>query len=158
LAHATDPRVQAAIAVEAKKKEDIKQAKKNAKHSQYKEAEEKKAKLIEEAKQKEEEEKATKLKEAAEKKEAAKKYRLLVKEVMAYCCEKMPGTNYDKFYLEEMVKKYRAMAALEELYEKFKAIEVESVEDYVTAFLTIVDKAEIEKRQKKLDDAKQLEE
>jgi len=36
----------------------------------------------------------------------AKKKRLLCKELGEYCEGKMPGTKYDRYFVEELVKKY----------------------------------------------------
>jgi len=51
----------------------------------------------------------------------------------------MPGTNYDRFYVDELVKKYKEQDALEALIEKIKSIEAPTVEEYVKAFLMLVD-------------------
>jgi hypothetical protein len=59
--------------------------------------------------------KALELDEKNIKKEAAKKYRLTVKSLAALCVEKMPGTNYDRFYCDELVKKYKKQEDLEAL-------------------------------------------
>jgi hypothetical protein len=34
------------------------------------------------------------------------KYKNSIKELITICEQKMPGTKYDRFYCEEMVKKY----------------------------------------------------
>jgi len=106
LAYSNDPRIKAVQKAEADAKEAIKKAKKDAKAQQYK--------LIEEAKKVEEEKKVQEAKDEAVKKAEAKeakklagrKYRQTVKDLIAYCVEKMPGTNYDKYYIDELVKKY----------------------------------------------------
>jgi len=36
----------------------------------------------------------------------AKKKRVLLKELSDYCESKMPGTKYDRYFVEELVKKY----------------------------------------------------
>tara|TARA_B100000768_G_C10882417_1_gene210180 strand:- start:148 stop:273 length:126 start_codon:yes stop_codon:yes gene_type:complete len=36
----------------------------------------------------------------------AKKKRVLSKELADYCEMKMPKTNYDRYFVEELVKKY----------------------------------------------------
>ena len=51
----------------------------------------------------------------------------------------MPGTNYDRFYVDELVKKYKEQEALEALIEKIKSIEATTCEDFVKDFLMIVD-------------------
>ena len=51
----------------------------------------------------------------------------------------MPGTNYDRFYVDELVKKYKEQEALEALIEKIKSIEAKPGDDFVTEFLMLVD-------------------
>ncbi len=46
---------------------------------------------------------------------AGKKYRETAKDLGTYCESKMPGTNFDKFYVAELVKKYPKQEALDEL-------------------------------------------
>jgi GTP1/Obg family GTP-binding protein len=53
-----------------------------------------------------EEEKLKKAQEKEERKQINKKYRETVKDIVKYCEEKMPGSRYDRFYVDEMVKKY----------------------------------------------------
>lgn len=52
----------------------------------------------------------------------------------------MPGTNYDRFYVDEMVKKYPKQEDLEALYEKINSIKANSTEEFVKDFLMLVDK------------------
>jgi len=37
---------------------------------------------------------------------AARKYRETIKEIITFCKSKMPSSKYDKFYLDEYVKKF----------------------------------------------------
>ena len=101
-----DPRIQAIIRKEKEEKEALKKSKQDVKQKKYKE---------EEAKKKAEADAAAKAKDGdAETKKAAKeakrlagqKYRATVKDLIAICVENMPGTNYDKFYVDELVKRY----------------------------------------------------
>jgi len=43
----------------------------------------------------------------------------------------MPGTKFDKFYVEEMVKKYPKQESLDELVSRIKAIESKSAEEFI---------------------------
>lgn len=106
MAYSSDPRIQAEAKKEVEAKEAAKKAKKEAKAQQYKAQEE--AKKLEEE-QKVEDAKLEAEKKIAEKeakKIAGRKYRQTVKDLIAFCVEKMPGTNYDKYYIDELVKKY----------------------------------------------------
>jgi len=51
----------------------------------------------------------------------------------------MPGTNYDRFYVDELVKKYPGQEKLEEFIEKVKAIPTPAGDDFVHDFLMLVD-------------------
>ena len=60
----------------------------------------------------------------------------------------MPGTLYDKFYCDELVKKYPTKDVLDELITQVEAIATEnkSTHEVVIEFLTLVgDKAKLEK-------------
>ena len=84
----------------------IKAARKAANALKYKKADNNKAEeeaAKAEAKRKEEEEKKV---QKELKRIAGKKYRETVKMLAAYCEEKMPGTKFDKFYVDELVKKH----------------------------------------------------
>ena len=69
-----------------------------------------------------------------------KLYREAVKEVIQICETKMPNSKYDKFYVQEMVKKFPTNEAIDELIQKLNNIESKSTDDYVITFLSIVDK------------------
>lgn len=135
LAYKLDPRI---VAINTKKnaeKEAIKQAKKDAKLNKYKEAEDKK-KAVEEAEAKAKEDKLKAEKEAKElKKIANRKYRETVKVLIAHCEEHMPETNYDRFYLDELVKKYPKQEDLDALVDAVKGITEPIGEKFVDAFL-----------------------
>lgn len=51
----------------------------------------------------------------------------------------MAGTKYDRFYIEELVKKYPKQEQLDALFEKIKAITAEDVPSFQNEFLLIVD-------------------
>lgn len=59
----------------------------------------------------------------------------------AYCEEKMPGTKFDKFYVDELVKKHAKQEALDLLVSQIKGIEANSVEDFIDKFRKMVDSA-----------------
>ena len=46
----------------------------------------------------------------------------------------MPGTKYDRYFVEELVKKYPKIEQMEKLIETVKAID-ETPENYVDVFL-----------------------
>ena len=63
-----------------------------------------------------------------------------MKELIAVCVENMPGTKYDKFYVDELVKRYMQQADLDALLAQVKAIGSQpSVPEYVNKFLDIVE-------------------
>ena len=51
----------------------------------------------------------------------------------------MPNTKYDKFYCQELVKKYPLQDKLDALINKLNDINCESVDDYVKQFVAIVE-------------------
>ena len=53
----------------------------------------------------------------------------------------MPGTKFDKFFIEVLVKKYPKQEALDELVGQIKSIESKSVEDFIDQFRRMVDAA-----------------
>ena len=63
----------------------------------------------------------------------------------------MPDTKYDRFYVEELVKKYPKLEDLLAFLEKVRQISATTSDQYIEEFLAIVesgDKAEEEKREK----------
>lgn len=83
-----------------------------------------------------------------EKRLRGKLYRETVKKLIGVCVEKMPGTLYDKFYCDELVKKYPTKDVLDELITKVENIVTDGkdINDVVIEFLTIAgDKARLEK-------------
>ena len=126
-----------------------KQANKAQKH---KEAQEK-AEAEAEAKKKADEAAAEEAKKAKEaKKLANQKYRASVKELVALCVENMPGTKYDKFYVDELIKKYPKQEDIDELISKIKEIAAggNSGQDFIDKFLELVE-SEAD-RKKRLED------
>lgn len=53
----------------------------------------------------------------------------------------MPGTKFDKFYVDELVKKHAKQEALDLLVSQIKGIEANSVEDFIDKFRKMVDSA-----------------
>ena len=163
-AYRLDPRVKAHLAKEAAEKEAKKQAIREAKQAKQREIEEKiKAEEEAERKKKEEEEEQKK-REAEAKKEAVKKWRGTVKEIIIFASKKMPGTNYDKFYFGELVKKFPKQEELEEFFDKMKAIEAKTPEEYIEQYEQMVsdkkedvqkEKEEKEKKLKEIEEQKQ---
>jgi hypothetical protein len=125
LAYENDPRILAERAKEDAERDAKKQAKKDAKKAKYTNnvaAVVDKEKIL-----KEEKEAADKIKqeETLRKRAAGKLYRLTCKEFSNFCCEKMPGSNYDKYYIEEMVKKFPKQENIEGLFAKVKEFDDE---------------------------------
>ena len=50
-------------------------------------------------------------------------------------------SKFDKFFVEEMVKKYPTQGPLDELVSRIKGIESKSVDDFIDKFRTMVDAA-----------------
>jgi hypothetical protein len=71
----------------------------------------------------------------------------------------MTGTNYDKFFVDELVKKYMQQVDLDALITKVKAIGTQpTVPEYVSKFLDIVEsEADKAKRIDKEDSIKRME-
>ena len=72
----------------------------------------------------------------------------------------MTGTKYDRFYIDELVKKYPKQEQLDVLFNKIKAITAKDVPAFQNEFLLIVDAkyAEIQQEEKNKAAAKKLEE
>lgn len=89
-------------------------------------------------------------------KAAQKKYRQSCKHLVELCNEKMPGTTYDKFYCESLVKKYPQQEQLDSLIEKIIAIEADSVDAFIEQFKLVVDAdaAKKEEERKKQEEEK----
>ena len=63
----------------------------------------------------------------------------------------MPDTKYDRFYVEELVKKYPKLEDLQAFLEKIHQISAATPDQFIEEFLAVVesgDKAEEEKREK----------
>lgn len=43
----------------------------------------------------------------------------------------MPGSRFDKFYIDEMVKKYAKQDALDKLFDQIKSIEAPAGDEYI---------------------------
>jgi hypothetical protein len=83
----------------------------------YKEIEEKRKKIEQARIDAERMEEVKRSEEIEEKKQMKLKYKNSVKQLIALCDNKFPGTRYDRFYCEEMVKKYPKQQELDELVE-----------------------------------------
>ena len=152
MAYDRDPRIKAALAQEKAEEVAAKNAKKQAKQQRW-QAEQDKLKATEAAVA----EKEVTVVDAKAEKEAKKLrnklYRETVKKLIGVCAEKMPGTLYDKFYCDELVKKYPTKEVLDEFIQKVEAISIEnkSTTECVIEFLTLAgDQKNIEKESKKL--------
>lgn len=70
----------------------------------------------------------------------------------------MPKTNYDRYYMEELVKKYPKLEQLEELLQTVKDIDA-GPDEFVEVFLSKVQtKEQNEAERKKKEQAKRIEE
>lgn len=159
-AYDNDPRIQAIIRKEKEEKEALKKSKQDIKQKKHKE-QEAKAKAESEAAAKEKEAAAAAAKIAKEaKKLAGQKYRATVKDLITICVENMPETNYDKFYVDELVKRYPQQEQLDELISQVKAIGSQpSVAEFVSKFLDLVEtEADKQKRLEKEESARRQEE
>lgn len=116
-AYSTDPRIRKMNEEEAAAKEAAKQAKKDDKIRRARELEEKQKAIDDAAQRKKDEEEAAKLADKEAVKVAQKLYRQTVKQLIDLCAEKMPGTKYDKFHCESLIKKYRQQDQLDGLIE-----------------------------------------
>ena len=52
----------------------------------------------------------------------------------------MPGSQYDKFYLQEFIKKYPTYEELDKFIERVNDIQSSSTEDYIKSFEELVNK------------------
>ena len=139
-AYRRDPRI--------RKEQEMIEREKQLKKERFREAKEKERLAREEAERKEREEKEEaerKKKEVAEKvaeekKNKQKLMRQSAKALLEMCLKRMPGTKYDKFYCEELIKKVKTTEKMQEITEKLAAIpESEPVPAVVEQFLVIVD-------------------
>ena len=48
------------------------------------------------------------------------------------CVEKMPGTRYDKFFVEGLIPKYPKQEQLDDLIARIEAIESENTDEYLS--------------------------
>lgn len=71
----------------------------------------------------------------------------------------MPGTNYDKFYVDELVKRYMGQEAIDGLINSVKAIpKQKNVDDYVNKFLDLVETEHMKNaRMEKIESEKRAE-
>lgn len=150
LAYDNDPRILA----EQKKAEEAKQAKKDAKkinaQKKYRDADA--IKEAEAAAKKEAEEIEAKriLEEKAAKKEAGKKYRLTCKEFNTFCCSKMPGSNLDRWFIEELVKKFPTQEKMDGAWERIRTFDDATFEASFQDFADEQDKVKWAKKQELL--------
>lgn len=96
-----------------------------------------------EAKQKKEDDIANaKLKEQEDYKNRMKQYRETTKALIAFCTEKMPESKYDRFYLEELIKKYPKLEDLDAFFNQVVQITAIDKDMFIKDFLTIVESTE----------------
>lgn len=137
VAYDNDPRILAERAKENAEHEAKKQAKKDAKTAKYKEQQDLKLEQERLKKEAEEEEVRQKKIAADQKKEIAKLYRLTCREFNQYCVSKMPNSKYDKYYIDEFVKKYPKQPLMDALFEKVRGFKDDTFEDQFIELLGI---------------------
>lgn len=65
--------------------------------------------------------------------------------MLELCVEKMPGTRFDKIFVEGLVPKYPKQEQLDDLISRIEAIEAENSDMYMSEFEKIIQSDE-EKR------------
>jgi DnaJ family protein C protein 2 len=129
-AYDNDPRIRAEKLRETEAKAAAKQARKEATEAKWAKVNDGK-RLVEEAaaaaKVKAVEDKKA---EQQRRKEVRALYKAAQKDLIAFCEEKMTGTKYDRFYVDELVKKYPKQEQLDGLIIKIKAIEATDVPSF----------------------------
>lgn len=90
-----------------------------------------------------------KLREKEERKQLQKQYRETTKQLIKICTEKMPDTKYDRFYFEELVKKYPKLEDLQAFLEKIQQIPATTTEEFVKEFQFIVESSESKAQEQK---------
>jgi DnaJ family protein C protein 2 len=145
-AYENDPRIRAEKDKETQAKEAAKQARKQELEAKWAKVNDEK-RLVEDTaadgKAKAAEDKKA---EQARRKELKAIYKTAQKDLIAYCEERMPGTRYDRFYIDELVKKYPKQEQLDGLVVKVKAIEATEPESFQHEFLQIVDAGYLAKK------------
>ena len=59
----------------------------------------------------------------------------------------MPGSRFDKFFVDELVKKYPKQDVLDKLVESIHAIDAPEGDEYIVKFRLLVDSANYAKEQ-----------
>ena len=121
-AYERDPRIAAERVQELYEKELRKLAKKEGYEKRQKELLDRQEARESVKKQAEDAKLAEAQKISDDKKAAQKLYRESVKKLTEICVNKMPGTKYDKFYVEVLVKKYPTQPQIDELIKKVENI------------------------------------
>lgn len=122
MAYERDPRIAAERVQELYEKELRKIAKKEGYEKRQKELLDRQEARESVKKQAEDAKLAEAQKISDDKKAAQKLYRESVKKLTEICVNKMPGTKYDKFYVEVLVKKYPTQPQIDELIKKVENI------------------------------------
>ena len=80
-------------------------------------------------------------------------YKNKVKQLIIICEQKLPGTKYDRFYCEEMVKKYQKKEELDDLIAQVSKIKSqEDFENIVRAKQDEIQKHQESQKQRKLEE------
>lgn len=61
----------------------------------------------------------------------------------------MPETRYDRFYIEELVKKYPKLQDLQKLLEQVQGIKAKNKEKFIEKFINIVEASDTHAQEKK---------
>lgn len=145
-AYKKDPRILKMIAEQEEAKRAAKQAKKDAKVKQAQERDGF-AKAVEEEKRRvEREAEEAKQRKGDQVKQAQKHYKETTKKLLEICGEKLPGTRFDKFFVEGLIPKYPKQEQLDDLIGRIDAIATDDAREYAVEFEKII-KADEEKRE-----------
>ena len=137
-AYKKDPRIQKMIAEQEEAKRAAKQAKKDAK-VRYAQERDASAKAVAEEKARVDREAAeAKQSKADQVRQAAKHYKETTKKLLEICGEKLPGTRFDKFFVEGLIPKYPKQEQLDDLIGRIDAIETDDAQQYRVEFEKII--------------------
>lgn len=136
LAYKNDPRIrrqrEQEEAEKLRKKQEIRDRKEREKKDQ-----EDRERAVEEAKQRELEAKQEEERRVRkEKGEEVTRRKEAIRNLIAICEERAPGTRYDKYFIEEFVKKFKTTVEIDSLIQKLR--EIPASEDFVNTFESII--------------------
>lgn len=133
-AYNADPRIQNELRQIEEEKQRKKQEKWEYKQREKQAGIELERKLAEEkmAAEKAEQERVKAEEEA--KKERARVFKAKVKDLIELCQAKLPGTRYDKFWVQTIIKKYNTTEKLSQVYDLMSATDTDDLQSFEAAF------------------------